>query len=233
MTLNLQNLFFEEYKYMQIRNYQESDFNEISKLLNFVLRLNEINFPKHLIKSFLGMYARTFIDESIIKKVLVINNKIVALCFFASTINHNQSLQKNLSFLNSLYLNLNSHTNLQERISVQLQIEIIKNIIYLTNDLNDKKLLTAEWELKLLIVHPNYQGKNLSKILINDIQKKIIPNLRFWLVTDTNCNWKYYEKQGYKLITEQIIFDNYLQPYKSIDNSIFKIIIYTFNSFVV
>ncbi|WP_027124116.1 N-acetyltransferase [Mycoplasmoides pirum] len=205
-----------------VRDYLDKDFEEVKKLLNNIFRLNERNFPKQYINDFLTISAKKFISDSSIKKLAIMNNEVAGLAFFDNLIQtklNNDSYIKKFNYMRS---NLNNENEIYD---FELQMAVIKNIDNLIDELKSNKMLQNIPELKLLSVNPKFKGRNIAKNLINYVCNKF--NFKsFWLVTDSNCNWKYYEKQNYKLIKKKLILDAKNEPYKSYENELHEIMIF-------
>ena len=203
-----------------------NDRQVIADFTNNVLRLDETGFPKQFINPFCLEYGQKFFNESDYKKAAFINGDIAGIAFLASqNIVDNQTKALLLDNYKQNILNLNNENEVKEYAK---QIDVIYAIDKLVKQPDVIATVNGKPELKLLSVNPKFQGNEVGKKLISAILDEMIQH-EYWLVTDTNCNWRYYEAKKYQLISEAVVTNEHNVPYKSIDGTIYKVMIYLWN----
>lgn len=67
-----------------------------------------------------------------------------------------------------------------------------------------KKKSAPDGEICFLAADPNFQGKGIGSALINELGR-LEQNKLFYLFTDNNCNYVFYEKRGFEKVGSQDI----------------------------
>lgn len=183
MTLN---------KHIILRELHKSDREKLESLI-----CEEWNYEKYCCPQVAAKFARVYLNsclaEQTYTQVAIIDNVPVGIVMVKNLKVHKCPLAIRLQLLLStisLYLSKEGR-------------KIAK--IYECEDVADKELLMQckkeyQGELSYFIVSPKYRGKRIGKLLFQKAIDYIYSQKisEFFLFTDTNCNYSFYEHLGMK-----------------------------------
>ena len=179
------------------REFKKSDFKDVKNLVNSTWRAFTDNIVSSKVTDLaLGMYVKTVFNESSFCNVATYDNKVVGI---VAAYKNAEKRGITSIFTNSLYLLGAVILSLIYRakdLKVVLEInkitEIYKKLIKDRKDLYDG-------QLTFLAVDGNYRGKGIGKGLVKQVNDYFISKMadNYYVYTDTNCNYGFYDSQGF------------------------------------
>ena len=175
---------------IKLREYQETDFNTLEKIIRETWHYDEFSSPKTAAK-----LARVFLSSSLtnhtFSKVAIINEEVVWIILVNNIAKykcHFKYRAKQIRSILSLYLSKEGR-----KVS-----KIFSNVRGIDKQLLNECNKTYPAELALFAISSECRGKGIGKILFESAIEYIKEEKlnEFYLFTDTSCNYGFYEHQG-------------------------------------
>ena len=179
-----------------IRNFRFKDTFKTAKAVSDAWNLETEIKNKYVLKFTCLAYLYFMLAKSNYVKLLFENNKIAAVLLARNDHKTNWFKIFNLIFMLIFSFFLVLTKDGRNLFNYQLEYNRVLDILMTKNNKE------YDGEAVLLFSLPEYKGKGYGSILLNGY-KDYMNNLGFfnlYLITDDYCNYKYYDKIGYKLV---------------------------------
>ncbi|PGZ61810.1 GNAT family N-acetyltransferase [Bacillus cereus] len=188
---------------VKYRSLVKEDYEPIKHLIGEAFGFNEFITDKNFLNSVLNFYLHSCILGSSFSKVAEKDNKVIGFILGDSEKDKNRlkSVHNNFSFAyNTLKLFM---TNKENREFLKSFIKVKKTYKELIQGKEDR----FQGCIQLFIVSEESRGLGVGKTLMNYLFEymKTEDVTSLYLYTDNNCNYRFYDKQNFKRVTEKEI----------------------------
>ncbi|EEK75916.1 GNAT family N-acetyltransferase [Bacillus cereus] len=188
---------------VKYRSLVKEDYEPIKHLIGEAFGFNEFITDKNFLNSVLNFYLHSCILGSSFSKVAEKDNKVIGVILGDSEKDKNRlkSVHNNFSFAyNTLKLFM---TNKENREFLKSFIKVKKTYKELIQGKEDR----FQGCIQLFIVSEESRGLGVGKTLMNYLFEymKTEDVTSLYLYTDNNCNYRFYDKQNFKRVTEKEI----------------------------
>lgn len=188
------------------RNLEKSDYPRIKSLIGSAFGIDKYVKDKSQLEYILNIYLQECIVSSTYAKVAIKDNQVIGIIL--GTVNGDKKIKKLHN--TTLYI-----TNI---------VRIFFSYLKKRGNVNDFSKLTDAYKeiikgmensfqgcIQLFIVSEESRGLGVGKSLLNSLlsymKSRNVNSL--YLYTDSNCNYGFYDSQGFKRLNEtDIYFDN-------------------------
>lgn len=177
---------------LKLRPLQYQDYIQIQEIIRKVWAFDKDCSPK-VAKRLARAYLAKCLTNQTFAQVAVIDNKVVGVIMGNNLNKHKSSWQYSLY---AMYTNFLLLLTAEGRAVAKFFYEV--EAIYRKLLRNSKYKYSAE--LSFFAVEPAYQGMSIGKKLYNSFKQYLQTEelTNFYLYTDSDCNFNFYEKQGLK-----------------------------------
>ncbi|WP_027119598.1 GNAT family N-acetyltransferase [[Mycoplasma] testudinis] len=221
-----------------IRNYELTDYDRFAQLINVVLQLEKNHVPIQAKKALIDFHIYKYLQQATWIKVCTVNNHLVGILMAVNPLDKAlYRVQTKQNFLNAQ----NKITTLKQSIrdknayspkqmnGILTQLAVLEMIPIFVQEVDKTYCLNKSIEILFFCVDWNYQGLNIGKKLLQLFKQNFQSwKNQFWLLTDSNCNWKFYEYQGYHKIAERVVFNLQQEPFLDLNLQPYKLMVYKF-----
>lgn len=188
---------------VKYRSLVKEDYEPIKHLIGEAFGFNKFITDKNFLNSVLNFYLHSCILGSSFSKVAEKDNKVIGVILGDSEKDKNRlkSVHNNFSFAyNTLKLFM---TNKENREFLKSFIKVKKTYKELIQGKEDR----FQGCIQLFIVSEESRGLGVGKTLMNYLFEymKTEDVTSLYLYTDNNCNYRFYDKQNFKRVTEKEI----------------------------
>ncbi|MFW5790849.1 MAG: GNAT family N-acetyltransferase [Bacillota bacterium] len=181
---------------VEFRELKKADYPDVKKLINDLEGFDRLISDAYYIDKFLSLYLKKTLAESSYCQVAVYNGEVAGVIF--------ASAENDENFYNPLTNSIKALLDLFKIfISSSRHRQILKaykeGIFDIYGQLLADKKERYQGEIKLFIVSPDRQGLHLGTGLLERTFNyfKEQEAGRIYLFTDTDCNYGYYDHQGF------------------------------------
>ena len=185
------------------RDFELKDYDEVEKLLDEMEHFKRIT-PNHQVrKRIIAVYLRSCLEDSTFTKIVTDQGKVIGIICGRC----NKQLKK-AAFTPYTYGLLRRLIGLHLLKEGRKAIKVYREYAHEYENLMGNEVKSFEGELTLLLVHPTYRklgiGKELFDEFINYMDQMKAKN--FYLITDSACEYTFYERRGCRKIAQQKAF---------------------------
>lgn len=185
------------------RTIKKEDFSAIKEFINDAFKFNAFIQNEKILNSVLDAYLHESLLKSTFNKVVEKNGKIIGFIIAESYYDKNKGgdnkfISKVLKFkstLRLLFMNGKTREKINEFSQIANEYEKLKSSI---SEKYDGSII-------LFVVSPESRGLGIGKNLIaqtNEYFKKVGVQ-KYYLYTDTRCNYGFYDSQGFVRVNEK------------------------------
>ncbi|EJS65774.1 N-acetyltransferase [Bacillus cereus] len=188
---------------VKYRSIVREDYESIKHLIGEAFGFNQFITDKNYLDSLLNFYLQSCILGSSFSKVAEKDNKVIGVILGDSEKDKNRlkRFHNNFSFAyNTLKLIM---TNKENREFLKSFIKVEKTYKELIQGKEDR----FQGCIQLFIVSEESRGLGVGKTLMNYLFQYMRTEdvTSLYLYTDNNCNYRFYDKQNFKRVTEKEI----------------------------
>ena len=193
------------------RNLVEKDYETMKEFIGEAFGFNEFIKDKKLLDIFLSGYLKECLLESSFGKVAEKENQVIG--FILGNAKKDKNRFKNCNNFLSIY-----NSDIDLIINNKKNKELFKEFSKITDtykELIKEKENNFQGCIQLFIVSKKYRGLGVGQSLVGHLfnYMKSMDVKSLYLYTDTRCNYKFYDSQNFKCISEkEIYFDSIKMP---------------------
>lgn len=162
-------------------------YNDIKKMICYTWHFDKY-IPKKLLKIFINTVFYSYLCECNYSQIAVVDNKVAGVILAHTTSRYFNFRYYMLMIFSALKLTLYSEG--------RKCFKILKNISVCEKEIKRSSKINKN-QLLLLIVDPNLRNLGIGSALINNLQQKCN---KYYLITDTLCNYTFYDRKGFQRI---------------------------------
>ena len=184
------------------RKINKKDYSYIKNMMNKNFHLYEYIEDERVLKTFLNSYLYSCLAEKTFSMVAEKNGETVGVIL--GRVNKQfhilSYLINNIKYFYYVFL-----TQLKAKI-YNSNIKQYKGITKIYKELMKKANKDFDGILTLFVVSEKFQGFGIGKKLLNYFfeNQKFYNSKNIYLYTDSKCNYKFYDKQGFEKLNEDI-----------------------------
>lgn len=184
------------------RKINKKDYNFIKEMMNENFYLYEYIEDKNVLESFLNVYLYSCLAEKTFSAVAELDGKTVGVILGNVKKRHNLFKSFIYNLKSSYYMLITGFRAIKYKSNIKKYKGITKIYKNLMKEVNKD----FEGILTLFVVDKQFQGYGIGKNLLSKFlyyaKENKIKNL--YLYTDSKCNYKFYDKNGFVKINEDI-----------------------------
>lgn len=184
------------------REIQKKDYDYIREMMNKNFHLYEYIEDERVLKTFLNSYLYSCLAEKTFSMVAEKNGQTIGVILGKANkiFNISSYILNSVKYLYYIFL-----TILKSKF-YGIDLKQYKGITRIYKELMKKSNKNFEGVLTLFVVSKNFQGYGIGKKLLSyffDYEK--LHNVKnIYLYTDSKCNYKFYDTQGFEKLNEDI-----------------------------
>ena len=184
------------------RKINKNDYNYIKDMMNKNFYLYEYIEDKRILDTFLNSYLYNCLAEKTFSMVAEKDGKTVGI-ILGNAKQEYKTYKASLNIIKAFYYTL--LTGIKAKI-YKTNIKQYKGIVEIYNKLMKKANKNFDGVLTLFVVNDKYQGYGIGKKLLSYFfeyeKQNNVKNI--YVYTDSKCNYKFYDSQGFKKINEDV-----------------------------
>lgn len=185
------------------RDFDLQHYGQVEALLDEMEHFKRITLNDQVRKKIIAIYLRSCLEDSTFTKIVIDQGKVVGIICGR----YGKQLKKSAFTIYTLGI-LIRIIGLHIVEEGRKAIKTYKQYAHEYERFIGEGVDSFEGELNLLLVHQAYRGLGIGQALWNECIKEMRKNevKDFCLMTDSTCDYSFYEGQGCKRIVQQKVF---------------------------